>query len=208
MVNETTVESRAGPVIRRIDGSEAGALVSALADILIDCVERGASVGFMAPLDRARAEAYWTGVANAVARDERILLVATDGGDGHVVGTVQVAFAAPENQPHRADISKLLVHGEARRQGLGAALMTAAEEAARGAGRRVLVLDTASGAAERLYERLGWTRVGVIPDYALLPDGRPCATTVFWKGSSAAERKEDVLSVSSGNRTWRPVRAE
>jgi GNAT superfamily N-acetyltransferase len=94
---------------------------------------------------------------------------------------VQVVLAQPENQPHRADLSKMLVHRHARRRGVGAALMRAAEEAARAAGKTLLVLDTASGEAERLYERAGWTRVGVVPGFALWPDGRPCDTTYFYK---------------------------
>ena len=115
-----------------------------------------------------------------MARGERILLAAYD---GHaLLGTVQVVFAGPENQPHRADVAKMLVHGEARRRGVGAALMRAAEDSARAAGRTLLVLDTVTGGdAERLYARLGWEKVGVIPDYALFPDGRPCDTTVFFR---------------------------
>jgi GNAT superfamily N-acetyltransferase len=169
-----------GVTIQALDGSAAWVAVSALADILIDCVERGASVSFMHPLSRDKAEAFWAGVAESVARDERILLVAEL--DGRTVGTVQVVFAGPENQPHRADIAKMLVHGQARRQGIAERLMRAAEEAARAAGKTLLVLDTVTGGdAERLYERIGWTRVGMIPQYALFPDGRPCSTTYFYK---------------------------
>lgn len=152
-----------------------------LADVLVDCVEGGASVGFMHPVDRARAEDFWAGVVESAARDERILLVAEDDATGTVLGTVQVVLAAPENQPHRGDISKMLVHRRARRRGLGEALMRAAEAAAQDAGRTLLVLDTASPDAERLYDRLGWRRVGVIPDFALWPDGRPVDTIVFYK---------------------------
>jgi GNAT superfamily N-acetyltransferase len=109
-------------------------------------------------------------------------VVAEDRSTGEIVGTVQVVFAVPENQPHRGDVAKMLVRRSARRQGLGARLMGVAEEAALAAGRTVLVLDTVTGSdAERLYQRLGWTRVGVVPDYALWPDGRLCDTTFFYK---------------------------
>lgn len=150
-----------------------------LCDVLIDCVEGGASVSFMLPMTRAKAEAYWSGVADSMSRGERLVLVAEDA-EG-VVGTVQVLLAQPENQSHRGDLAKMLVHRRARRRGLGAALLAAAEQAALGAGKTLLVLDTASDDAERLYGRQGWQRCGVIPDYALLPDGALCATTYFYK---------------------------
>jgi GNAT superfamily N-acetyltransferase len=169
----------AAPTIRAVTGTQAGALIPALADLLIDCVDNGASVGFLLPLARDRAAAYWSGIVEAVTRGERILLAAE--ADGAVVGTVHLVLALPENQPHRADVAKMLVHGRARRQGIGNALMRAAEDAARRAGKTLLVLDTASADAERLYIRRGWTRAGTIPDFALLPDGRPCATTFFYK---------------------------
>lgn len=169
-------------VVRPLAADEAGARVAALADVLIDCVEGGASVSFMAPLGRDRAEAFWRGVADGVAAGDRVLLVAERVGDGAIVGTVQVVFAWPENQPHRADVAKMLVRRSARRHGLGARLMAAAESAARAAGRTVLVLDTVTGSdADRLYARLGWVRVGEVPDYALWPDGRRCPTTFFYK---------------------------
>jgi GNAT superfamily N-acetyltransferase len=156
-------------------------LVPALAEVLIDCVEGGASVSFMSPISREKALAFWQGVIDGVGRGERLLLVAQDG-EGTVHGTVQVALNLPENQPHRGDLCKMLVHRRARGCGLGAALVQAAEEAARQAGRTLLVLDTVTGGdAERLYARLGWQRVGVIPNYALFPDGRPCSTTYFYK---------------------------
>jgi len=168
--------------VRVLTSAEAHERCSALADILIDCVEGGASVSFMAPLSRAKAQAFWRGVAEGVAAGERTLLVALDSTTDSVVGTVQILLCQPENQPHRADIAKMLVHRRARRQGIGALLMRAAEDAARAAGKTLLVLDTVTGsAAERLYQRLGWTRVGEIPGYALWPDGRPCATTYYYK---------------------------
>ncbi|MBM3568998.1 MAG: GNAT family N-acetyltransferase, partial [Alphaproteobacteria bacterium] len=119
--------------VRAVAGDEARALVPELAEILIDCVAGGASVSFMAPLGRDKAEAFWRGVAEDVARGGRILVVAEQ--DGRAVGTVQVILAQPENQPHRADIAKMLVHRRARRGGIGAALMAAAERAARAAGK-------------------------------------------------------------------------
>lgn len=155
--------------------------IQGLGDVLIDCVEGGASVSFMLPMTRAKADAFWHSVSASVARRERLVLAAEDAA-GTIVGTVQVIWAQPENQPHRGDVAKMLVHRAARCQGVGAALLDAAEVCARSAGKSLLVLDTVTGAAaERLYTRQGWQRCGVIPDYALWPDGRLCATTVFYK---------------------------
>src|SRR6202011_4186103 len=138
--------------------------IQGLSDVLIDCVEGGASVSFMLPMSRAKAEAFWRRVAQAVAAGERALLVAED--VQGLCGTVQLVLAQPENQPHRADLAKMLVHRRARRQGLGAALMRAAEATARECGKTLLVLDAVTdGDAARLYERLGWVRVGDIPGY-------------------------------------------
>lgn len=148
-----------------------------LAELLIDCVAGGASVSFMHPLPLPRALAFWRQVAQGVAQGERALLVAEDA-EG-IVGTVQLVLDQPENQPHRADLSKLLVHRRARCQGLGAALMQAAQALARECGKSLLVLDTASSQAAHLYARLGWQRCGVIPGYALLPHGGLCDTTFF-----------------------------
>ena len=167
-------------MIRALNGDEALSQVAALANILIDCVEGGASVSFMSPLSRARAEAFWRDVAASVARGDRRLLVAFDAAS--IVGTVQLVLHQPENQPHRADIAKMLVATHARRRGIGAQLMRAAEAEARAADKTLLVLDTVSASdAARLYERLGWIRVGEIPSYALWPDGRPCPTTYYYK---------------------------
>jgi GNAT superfamily N-acetyltransferase len=151
-----------------------------LSDVLIDCVEGGASVNFMLPIARATAEAFWRSLSGSVERGERVVLAAEDAA-GAIVGTVQVIFAQQENQPHRGDLAKMLVHRRVRRLGVGAALLCAAERAALDAGRTLLVLDTASGDAERLYARLGWQRCGVIPGYALLPQGGLCDTTVFYR---------------------------
>ncbi len=168
--------------IRHLSPQESSEQVGALSAVLIDCVEGGASVSFMLPLTRERADTFWQGVADGVAAGERILLVAQDDSSGRILGTVQIVLKQPENQPHRADIAKMLVHRDARKRGIGAALMRAAEEAARRAGKTVLVLDTVTGSdAERLYERVGWTRSGVIPNYALWPKGGFCDTTVFYK---------------------------
>ena len=154
--------------------------VEQLSDVLIDCVEGGASVSFMLPMTRAKAEGYWRHAAASAARGERVLLAAFDD-DDTIVGTVQVVWAQQENQPHRGDLAKMLVHRRARRRGIGEALLAEAEDAARDAGKALLVLDTASGDAERLYARRGWQRCGEIPNYALWPDGTPCATTIFFK---------------------------
>ncbi len=156
------------------------AQIEGLADVLNDCVNGGASVGFMHPLTRERALAFWRRVAQGVAAGERALLVAEDAQG--LCGTVQLVLDQPENQPHRADLSKMLVHRRTRRQGLGAALMRAAEATALDCGKTLLVLDAVTGGdAARLYERLGWVRVGAIPGYALMPQGGLCSTTVFYR---------------------------
>jgi len=154
--------------------------IQGLADVLIDCVEGGASVSFMLPLSRERAVAFWRKVADGVAAGNRVLIAAEDA-EG-ICGTVQLIFDLPENQPHRGDVAKMLVRRRTRRQGLGAALMRAAEAAAAECGKTLLVLDTVTGGdASRLYERLGWVRVGEIPDYALFPSGGFCGTTVYYR---------------------------
>lgn len=167
-------------LIRRLDADELDDHLDGLAAVLADCVAGGASVSYLAPFPVEEARAAFVAFARDAAAGNRMILAAFDG--DRILGTVQVVHAAPPNQPHRADIAKLLVHRSARHRGLGEALMATAEAEARSAGKTLLVLDTVTGdAAERLYERLGWTRVGVIPNYALYPDGRPCATTVFYK---------------------------
>jgi GNAT superfamily N-acetyltransferase len=154
--------------------------IQALSEVLIDCVDGGASVSFMHPLTRAKAEAFWHRVAEGVATGERALLVAEDATG--ILGTVQLVLDQPDNQPHRADLAKMLVHRRGRRTGLGAALLQAAEQTARECGKTLLVLDTITGSdADRLYARGGWQRVGEIPDYALLPRGGLRGTTVFYK---------------------------
>lgn len=156
------------------------ALIAQLAGVLIDCVEGGASVSFMLPLTRERAVGFWRRVAHGVADGSRVLLVAEDAQG--ICGTVQLLLDLPENQPHRADLAKMLVHRRVRRQGLGAALLRAAEAAARECGKTLLVLDAVTdGDAARMYKRLGWVRVGDIPGYALFPGGGLCSTTVFYR---------------------------
>ena len=154
--------------------------IDQLSNVLIDCVEGGASISFMLPMTREKAERFWRGVAEGVANNERVLLVAQSE-QGDIVGSVQVVLAQPENQPHRADISKMIVYRSARKQGIAAELMVAAEAHALREGKTVLVLDTASDEAERIYRKLGWLECGAIPDYALLPGGALCATTYFYK---------------------------
>ena len=167
--------------IRRVGAFELEQLLPALSNILVDCVDGGASVGFMQPMTVAKANDFWRVVADGVASGERTVLVASDESD-HVLGTVQLVNALPENQPHRADVVKMLVHSSARRRGIAVRLMRALEDEARRIGRTVLVLDTVTGsAAERVYLRAGWHRVGDIPEYALMPDGARCSTTFFCK---------------------------
>ncbi|MCZ4090713.1 GNAT family N-acetyltransferase [Sinorhizobium psoraleae] len=166
--------------IRLLCEEETRAALPALAEILSDCVEGGASVGFMQPFPPKDASPFWEGVAAAVARDDVVLIVAEV--NGRIVGTVQLGIGTMPNQPHRADVKKLLIHRDARGLGLARRLMERAEIEAMRRGRRVLVLDTATGEpAEAIYERFGWLRAGVVPDYALMPDGRYCGTTFFYK---------------------------
>jgi GNAT superfamily N-acetyltransferase len=166
--------------IRCLRPDEVDTHVDGLAAVLEDCVAGGASVGYVNPFPIDDARTHFQRFAAEAAAGTRSILAAFDG--ARIVGTVQVVPAPQPNQPHRADIAKLLVHRDVRRQGVAGRLMAAAEDEARAAGKTLLVLDTVTGdAAERLYTRLGWSRVGVIPNYALYPDGRQCATTVFYK---------------------------
>jgi ribosomal protein S18 acetylase RimI-like enzyme len=166
--------------IRRLEGGELRSNLEGLAAVLADCVAGGASVSYMAPFSHEEARAAFEAWADDADAGARVILAALDGNE--VVGTVQVVTATPPNQPHRADIAKLLVHRNARRRGIAEQLMAQAESEARNEGRTLLVLDAVTdGDAARLYDRLGWTTVGVIPNYALYPDGRPCDTTVFYK---------------------------
>ena len=153
--------------------------IEGLAAVLADCVEGGASVGFMQPFSFAQAVAWWRGLAADVEAGRRALFVAED--EQGMIGTVHLVLAQPDNQPHRADVCKMLVIRRARKRGIGGVLLDAAERTARVAGKTLLVLDTASQDAERLYARMGWTKLGVIPGYALLPEGGLCDTTYFYR---------------------------
>jgi ribosomal protein S18 acetylase RimI-like enzyme len=166
--------------IRRLRTSELRGQLESLAGVLADCVAGGASVSYLAPFSHDDARAAFAGMVAEAEQERRLILAAFD--DNQLVGTVQVILALPPNQPHRAEIAKLLVSSAARRRGIAKRLMEAAESEARAEGKTLLVLDAVTdGDAARLYARLGWTTVGVIPNYALYPDGRPCDTTVFWK---------------------------
>lgn len=166
-------------VVQELEAAAGRDEITSLVELLVDCVEGGASVGFVLPMTETKARAFWTSVLADVQAGQQHLLVARV--DGVLAGTVLVQPAQKENQPHRADIAKLLVHRRARRHGLGARLMAAAEARALELGRTVLVLDTATPEAERLYRRAGWRECGAIPDYALMPDGSFCPTTYFYK---------------------------
>jgi GNAT superfamily N-acetyltransferase len=172
------------PDIRLLSASDARAVSVDLCEVLADCVNGGASVGFMQPYGLDDAAPYWRGVADSVEAGATLLLVAAI--EGKVVGTVQVGAAQMPNQPHRGDLKKLLVHRSARGKGLARLLMEAAEGEAAKRGKTLLVLDTATGSdAEAIYPRLGWERAGVIPDYALWPQGGFCDTTLFYKRIAA-----------------------
>lgn len=166
--------------IRILTADEATPLLDDLCEALSDCINGGASLGFMLPFAPADARHYWQDVIDSVARGHTILAVAEHG--GRAVGTVQVGLAQKPNQPHRGDLMKLLVHRSARGLGLSRLLMQAVEKEAARRGRTLLVLDTATGSeAEAIYPRFGWERAGVIPDYALWPQGGFCDTTLFYK---------------------------
>lgn len=168
------------PEIRRLEGPELRERLDDLARVLHATVAGGASVGYMWPFELADARRAYEGFADEVDAGRRLLLAAFDG--DRLVGTVQVVLAFPANQPHRGEIARMLVHPDARRRGIAAALLAAAEDEARRAGKTLLVLDAVTGGdAARLYEREGWTVVGDVPGFALYPDGRPCGTTYFWK---------------------------
>jgi GNAT superfamily N-acetyltransferase len=165
--------------IRRVESLDER-MIGELADVTKDCVDGGASIGFMQPFTRDRAILFWRTIAAAVAAGQRALLIAEDAQG--VCGTVQLILDLPDNQPHRADLAKMQVHRRARRHGLGEALLRAAEDTARSCGKTLLVLDAVTGGdAARLYGRLGWVRVGDIPNFALYPDGGSCSTTYFYR---------------------------
>ncbi len=163
-----------------LDAPVGDSALDQLADVLVDCVEGGASVSFMSPFSRQQALIFFRKVAGSVVSGDTVLLAARL--DGRIVGTVQLGLDTPPNQPHRADIKKLLVHRSFRGHGVGAALMAQVEEEARRRGRWLLVLDTVPDEnGHRLYLREGWTQTGLVPNYALFPDGRLCDTAIMWK---------------------------
>ena len=169
-----------GVAVRSLNGAGAASATGRLAVILRDCVQGGASVSFLPPLALPTAAGYWRRMASEVAQGRRRLLVAWL--DGVLAGTVQLDLAMPPNQPHRAELQKLLVSPQARRRGVASALVQAAEAEAIKAGRRLVTLDTRAGdAAEPLYRTLGWQEVGTIPDYAVDGDGQAYATRLFYK---------------------------
>ena len=165
--------------IIELDATAVPAAVNDLAEVLADCVNGGASVNFMLPYKTNDAAEFFRKIIPSIARGETILLAAKV--DGRIVGTVQLGLDTPPNQPHRAEVKKMLVHRAARGKGIGAVLLSQIEARAKQKGRTLLVLDTASDDARRLYERGGWQRLGNIPDYALLPAGGLCDTTIYWK---------------------------
>ena len=172
--------TQSGIDLRRLAASELRAHLDGLAAVLHDCVDGGASISYMAPFSREDARAAFESFVADAEQGRRVILAAFAGDE--VVGTVQLVLALPPNQPHRAEIAKLLVRRSARRRGIAELLMAQAEREALAEGRTLLVLDTVTGsAADRLYLRLGFTPLGVIPEFALYPDGRPCDATVFWK---------------------------
>jgi GNAT superfamily N-acetyltransferase len=164
--------------IHVMDADAARRCVTELAELLIDCVEGGASLGFPAPLELEVARAYWLGVGGAVESGRCVLLGAGD----PLLGTVQLQFPSFPNGRHRAEVAKLLVRSSARNQGLGMRLMAAIEREAGRRGKTLLILDTQTGSsAENLYRKLGWETAGVIPDFALTPYGQLASSTFFFK---------------------------
>ncbi len=166
--------------IRSLDAAETLAHMDGLCAIMVDCVTGGASIGYMEPFVTGDAVTFWSAVAETIGRGDVQHLAAFD--DDRLVGTVQVVTGMPPNQPHRGDLKKLMVASHARKKGVARQLMAQAEATARKAGKTLLVLDTATGSdAESMYPKIGWEKAGIIPGYALFPDGRLCDTTVFYK---------------------------
>lgn len=173
-----------GLVVEMLDAAAAASAERRLAEILIACVAAGASVSYLHPLSREKSRRFWKRVSTDVAQGHRVLLAAWS--EGHLAGTVQLDLATPENQPHRAEVGKLLVDPAFRRQGVGEALMRRAEQAAQRLGRKLLTLDTRAGdQAEPLYRRLGWQAGGRIPGYSLDETGQARDTLYFFKSLGA-----------------------
>jgi GNAT superfamily N-acetyltransferase len=174
------VKPLAGVRVLRLDAAGAASAEAQLTDILQRCVEAGASVSYLPPVDPGMLRAFWRRASAQVAEGARVLLGAW--ADGVLAGTVMLDLGTPPNQPHRAEVQKLLVLPEARRRGVARLLMQHAEEAARLAGRTLLTLDTRAGdAGEPLYRSMGWTEAGRIPGFALNADRTLCDTVLFWK---------------------------
>lgn len=173
-----------GLVVEALDAAAAASAERRLAALMVECVADGASLTFLPPLAPAVAQGWWKRVSSRVALGQSVLLVAWL--DGALVGTVQLLLDGPENAPHRAELAKLMVAPAVRRQGVGRALMRRAEQAARGIGRSMLMLDTAEGsAAAGLYRAMGWVELGRIPGFELGPDRRPRDTVFFWKAADS-----------------------
>ncbi|MEU3336930.1 GNAT family N-acetyltransferase [Streptomyces sp. NPDC006668] len=176
--------------VERLDVTELHARVEELADLLVDTVDGGASIGFLAPLDRAQALAWWKERVAGVAAGRLAVWAARDG--GRTLGTVSLAFPDKPNSRHRAELVKLMVHRDARGRGLGRTLLTTAESAAAAEGVTLLHLDTETDSlAERLYDTAGWTRVGAIPDYAATPDGVLRPTSIYYKRLAGPGEADD-----------------
>ncbi|MDQ2794881.1 MAG: GNAT family N-acetyltransferase [Bacteroidota bacterium] len=170
------------PLITSLRAAEARALLPQLHELLRDAVDSRASVGFLPPLAAAEAEHYWQSVFAAIDAGHRVLLVARRPENGELLGTVQLDLATRPNSLLRAEVSKLLVHRRARRQGVARQLLEALETQARQLGRTTLVLDTRQGdGAEMLYQSMGYVFVGAIPAYFINHDGQPHATAVYYK---------------------------
>lgn len=166
--------------IKIFDDANASMHFDALSELLVDAVHKGALVGHVLPLDPQTVERYWRDVASSVAVGERLLICAID--DGQVLGTVQLYLSPEANAPHRAEVYKLLVHSSHRNQGIGEALMLEVERQARNHKRSLLLLDTAQGGAgERLYRRLGWQEIGVVPHHFVDPWGSPMASVYMMR---------------------------
>jgi phosphinothricin acetyltransferase len=168
--------------IETLDAAAAARHVPGLAAVLADCVRNGASVSFMNPYGQQDAEVFFAGVVDQVARGQTVLVAAFL--DERILGTAQLGLDMPPNQPHRTEVKKMLVHSDGRRQGIASSMLRRLEEEAIARGRTLLILDTASDEARRVYERGGWSRFGFVPDFALLPDGGFCDTTYYLKDLS------------------------
>jgi GNAT superfamily N-acetyltransferase len=171
--------------IERLVGVLCDSDIDQLALVLIDCVEHGASVSFMSSLSPTQARQFWQHIATDLIVGKRVLMVARNN-QQRIVGTAQAIFDLPDNQPHRADVAKMLVHSQYRRQGIAQALLIALEHHCLQAGKTLLVLDTdTNGKAYPMYKKLGWILVGDIPNFALMPDGSPCSTSFFYRDLKA-----------------------